>query len=1033
MRGSMIKKAKKRIIWLAGACAAIATVGAVWGIASNAQASMPVDAQEGEVVLAEELKGVYSLGENLQLGQGSIVHNNQLYFTQTAYLTYPSGEIFYRESYTLEQIGKYAATYTATTPDGLITAQKEFFVYQPSYSGSKITYEFREQLNMKEDEASGLGLKIDEGGKFEFNHAVDISTYTSSDALFTIYPYSRTALMGQNGETHETRKVFVRLTDCYDPSIYLEFSFSWGKLDAKKDPNDTCVYVRAGSSHQTTMGLVAASTPHSLMQSIWYNGSFYRGDSRVEYGTQSRSRKVHERNADNAGFSMCYDYETQEIYFEDRGGRIFVNDLDAPEIYGENLFKGFTTGEVYFSLWGDEYETATMNIEIEKIGDYVGEDFKALEVVDDKQAPVVLLDEIWTSAPSIYVAKNDEVRVPTANPRDLNGVSAIMTKVYKNYGTPTQKFVSLSQDNTFIAKEIGIYTVEYTATDVFGNKGIATLSLNALEVEGNQTVCLQTEALTELSAGQNCVLPDYTLSGVNGGEYVRMFAIYNGQAEELDTEYREFFVNQVGEYEILYLYGDPYNSYSYRYKVMAKPSDNVKISLPLLPTYFIKGMPYTLEDNVVRLFGGETATETVSTVLMKMDNGEFEPVQNYEKVVVMAESTVQFRYAYGDAYVDSQVIPVVDVNATGALNVKEYFYGNFTKEATAGYVHYTSNVAAGENQLDFINAIGLSKFSLDFSISTAEANYDSLSIILSNYDNREEQIVITYGKDGENGYFQLNDGLKNPTGKSFSDFAVSLTYSARAGAFITNTDTNIQCNSLPKFERILFSIRFNDIDGDAGICISSVGNQGFTSNISKDRIKATVAFDEVYGEYQMGATVTVYPATITDVLSPYLREKFEFYAVSPSGKTVVSVDNVEMKVGCPIDRAYTFKIEEYGIYYITYSYKDFSNNNTTINVPITILETTPPSLTINGYAEGAVQEAKLNTKISVAGYTAVDNETPTDELQVQVVVWSPKGEVVPLGGTNSFDLTLRGDYKVYYYCYDEVGNAALTYYYIRVK
>ena len=1029
----MTRNKKRGFCLLAGICGVVVSVCGVANLFKEPQTTTRVQAEDGEVVLAEELKDVYMIGEQLRLTEGLIMHNGQLYPTQAAYLSYPNGEIYQSSNYTLDALGKYTVMYAATTQNGTITAEREFLVCQNAYSGTKISYEYREQLNMNESAVSGLGVTIGEGGKFTLNHAVDISEYTANDALFTIYPYNRTSLMGQSGKTHETRKVYVRITDCYDPSIYLDFAFSWGQLDAKIDPNDTCVYVRAGGSNQTLMGLVPASTPHSLMQSIWYKGSFYRGNSMVEYGTQSRSRTAEHRNADNAGFSMYYDYQTKEIYFEDFGGRIFVNDLDAPEIYNDNVFRGFTTGEVYFSMWGDQYETTTMNVEIAKIGDYVGEDFENLDLVYDVQAPTVELDSIWTENQMIYAAKGDAFVIPTPTCRDLYNTAEVVARVYKNYGAPTQKQIPFSAENTFIPQEIGLYTVEYSVMDVYGNVGIETFSLNVLGIEGDQAVSLQTEELDEVLAGATCELPEYTLTGVNGEEYVKIFAVYEGEKIEIDSENRCFFVDEIGEYEILYIYGDKYHTYTYSYALTAKASDNVHIAVPLLPTYFIKGMPYTLEGNTVRLYNGEKAIDVVSSVLMKEDDGEFKEVTNYEKVTVTAQNTVQFRYVYDDKYVDSGKIPVIDVNAAGALNLKEYFFGDFNKQSTASYMQYTSNVTLGANKLDFINVIGLSTFALEFSILEAESQFDSVSIVLRNYENRDEKVVITYGKDGSNGYFQLNDGLKNPTGKPFTDFTFNLGYNPTLGAFTTNTDLIIQHGQTIGFERTLLSIEFNEIVGDAGICISKVNNQGFTSNVFKDRVKATVAFDEIYGEYKIGAMVAVYPATVTDVISPYLRENFSFYAVAPSGKTVVSVDNVKMENGCPINRAYSFKIEEYGTYYITYSYKDFNGNDTTINLPIIIAEETPPTLKIEGLEEGDVQKAKVNTKVVVAKYTVSDNQTPSNELNSRVVVCSPKGELIVLNETLAFDATLCGDYKVCYYCFDNVGNYTLSYYYIRVK
>jgi len=580
-----------------------------------------------------------------------------------------------------------------------------------------------------------------------------------------------------------------------------------------------------------------------------------------------------------------------------------------------------------------------------------------------------------------------------------------------------------------------LYTIEYVAVDVYGNESSKTVDLHCVDGNEGKIVSLETTKLTTLKGGYEYELPAYTLDGVNGGEYIRIVALCNDKTVEIDKESRKFFVEELGEYEIIYQYGDAYHDYEYSYKITAESSDAIVFKKPILPLYFIKNAPYSLDNGTVNIYSGESVKEeTIVDVYCKQDSGEFIKVADLQEVVITGMDSVQFRYHYGDNVVFSDEIPVVDVGIDGQIQIQNYFAGDFESSALPANVYYQSRQTQGnvDNALDFINAIGLSNFALKFNVPQDNDNFSKLTITLCDYYNRDNVMTIEYGKSGSASYFSVNGGVQQLVEKKYAGETWSIEYNEKQGAFAIGDNIEIPCENTFSSDRILLKITLNGINGQSGISILQVNNQVFNVNIVKDNIRPMIKTD-VRGEYELGSIITFMPATATDVLTPYFAKKFTFKVVAPSGVTVTSLDGVVLNEKCSKTRAYEFKIEEEGVYYVSYTYKDFANKSMTIDMPLRVFDNEAPTITIaDGLNETSLCKVAYNSVVTVADFTVTDNRTMAENLKTYVIVYSPKGEKRVLADTNEFVAERKGLYKICYYCIDEVGNMAVRFYNVEV-
>jgi hypothetical protein len=69
---------------------------------------------------------------------------------------------------------------------------------------------------------------------------------------------------------------------------------------------------------------------------------------------------------------------------------------------------------------------------------------------------------------------------------------------------------------------------------------------------------------------------------------------------------------------------------------------------------------------------------------------------------------------------------------------------------------------------------------------------------------------------------------------------------------------------------------------------------------------------------------------------------------------------------------------------------------------------------------------KVGGTLSIPKYTVSDNFTKAEDITVVKMIINPKGMPIYLyGDVNSIKCEYAGEYKIYFYVYDEMGNLTL--------
>ena len=232
-------------------------------------------------------------------------------------------------------------------------------------------------------------------------------------------------------------------------------------------------------------------------------------------------------------------------------------------------------------------------------------------------------------------------------------------------------------------------------------------------------------------------------------------------------------------------------------------------------------------------------------------------------------------------------------------------------------------------------------------------------------------------------------------------------------------------------DKVLVYFTMRGLSGKGSVKLRQLNNQPL-SNADFDVYGANFTVYSAIGSLEKGGEITLVPSDVSDVLSPYLKRSFKMTVSDVNDEIMTAVDGTILDSSCDPTKAYTVKLEEYGTYTVRYSYTDWTGETVPKTLTIEVLDKIPPEIKLeDGYGENTLIKTSAGKKIALAGYEASDNYTAAEDLTVAVVVMNPRNEMIKVDG--ELELDLKGEYKVYYYCYDSYGNFAYTYYTILAR
>lgn len=995
-------------------CACTACVAVVFGTQAHKSVAT---ANEAKLVYGEEWKTSYTVGEAFVAPVAQIEVGGKKYDAECA-IVFPDGNYHSEREISLSMLGKYTLVYTVNVNGKKIEKTASFEtkqnLYEVSSSSSSLT--FVNELALSTDTtSSGMHVSLADGDSFRYNEPIDLMQNNGSRyEVFTFYPYGASQIAG-DGKSVEVESFIVTLTDCYDESNYIEFEISYTSNNA----GSYYPYYLAGSAKQVHAGLEISpiTAVSGNRKEVYIDGARYIAKFGDDFGVTAGAK-----NADGLAYTLSFDALENRVYLEDNQLRL-ISDLDNADIYGKDkLFTGFTTGEVYLSVRGENYVGRSMRFDIASLDGNTGSALKN-SLQSDTKPPVIEVDFNGAIAENIKIAKGEAVRVFEAQSYDVNAVGGVKTSVYYNYGTQRETQVALKAGK-FTPTAVGVYTVVYTAKDRAGNMQTETVTLNCVEAE--KGISLKVDKITALSAGEDSTLPEHTLTGVNEGVRLGIYACFDGEKRvEIDSDTRTFFPPYIGEYEVVYEYSDGLYSYEYAYKVESKASEAVRfLDEPSLPLYFIKNAQYSVPSAQAYTFTESAPVAKQAECYISADMGEYKKVEG-KHFVVDATNNVRLKYAYGGVEYITPAVPVVDVGFGNALNLPAYFQGDFEKNAVMKGISYTANTTTGEASIQYILPVSLGQFSLEFEIPKEASNFEAVCITLTDYENRQKSVSLRYVNEGLKTKLFIGDNAGVTLAKSFVS-GYKIFYSKDSQTFIE--DTGVNCVYPVDFEtdRVLLSVRLEGMYGQSAIVMQNINGQPF-KQMDEDGIRPTHDVVTPKGQYARNTRITVGAMLASDVLSPVLDEHMLVTVLAPDETPVTSVDGVILSNVSAL-RAYEIDLTQVGKYVVKYYAKDQNGNERTTPHNVHVFEDDSPEITLDdNYNENTVITVKTGTRVQTAGYTAQEGVT------VHVRVVSPYGGLFEVDEKGTFVASIAGKWQVLYYAVGENGNVTLRYYTVVVE
>lgn len=977
---------------------------------------------EGTFSLDGELEESYDVGERLNLPKGTFTVDGKNYEAVTT-LYNPDGTVTAADSVTLKTEGRYTLEYTCTQ-----TGQAEEYTFTVDkdlieFDGEgliKSSSVYGKDESVYDTGLTGLNVELYANETMNFNQVIDLNDFSAGESIFKMYVIPET--LGY----YNARTLKFRFTDIYDPDNYVDvYASAMQVAEPEKETNVTkfnTTYLLGGANGQVPTGIEWRNTDGTLY--TVHQANLFGFLAPVSpYGYKNKQENVGKEYLE-LGFDLN---EKTVTSTSSEGKSNVVVDLDAE--YMNTKWKGFTTGEVRLSVTAREYRTNKIPYRMifTEIG---GAELKGTE---DKEGPEITVDFGEYEENNLPEAfKGEEYPVFDFTAYDyFTEVKSTSVKVFYDYNSSARKEVTI-KNGKFVPDRTGQYTIEYTATDYYGNENKKTVEILSV-LPKKPALDISSERVTEVSAGDTVQIADVSASGGSGEVEVTVFA-KNGEHEAEITD-GKFTADYAGEYTITYTAADFLgNTAEEEYKVTVKDDKKPEIlDDACLPKYLLEGFEYKVPVPTGLSYGAGTQKTNV-TVRITDGNGTTECTTGRHTFKADQNGKAEIKYIVTDkngTTEKSYTLPVLTVKNGTGYDLSKYFYSDtVTAEARQNDILLSAASGTKEQTVEFVNAVITDGLNLGVKVNSAENNFSSFSIYLTDAENENISIRLQFVKGadaGSDSYMIYNGDDKLLIDPSFyNDEEIALTYSesdrnihiVNAAAKITETVSGETFEGFSG-KKVYVRFVFEEVSGAASISVSKINSQ-LMSNYSGDSVKPMVyIFGEYAKKYSLNDTIPVLNALAGDVIDP--SPDITVTLTDHNGEIVTSVDGVRLE-NVSAEEVLYFKAEKYGNYLLTYTATDEAGKTTTYYRAINVEDIVPPEIQVNGEIAETV---KTGSDVAVPFASVTDNldEAP---MLLRILVLPDGSQTILSETADAFRAVYSGVYKLRYIAWDSEGNFSMT-------
>ncbi len=1008
---------------------------------------------EAEAATAEQLQEQYLIGDEIRIPAHSF-DTTEGPVTAAAFVHTPSGAVYkVQESFVPAEGGSYLLEYVCFDNAGKRYSESfGFTVASPLYGvgsqRSDVSFGAYQYGNVTVNRSAVLASVVSTD-KFSFGQSIDLKALNGESFLeFFVTP--------EKIGTNDVGKINIILTDLYDPENFVTITVKKGIAgQAGAAWAERTSYITANAAGQQPTGLEKGKGTLEIGENLY---SLHKGDiwgANVPFALPGNPGYVSLEQPNNdpnkvasQTLSFRFDIENNAIYANNQ----LVTMLSSEELYGSDIWAGFTNGQCLLSIEGSDYNASALNLAVTKLGQHtVSESAQVLQknVFVDDQAPVITVKIPQTGTPAAVAGIAYPLFEAVAQD-DYTQAVQVKASVYLNYASEKQIQVEV-RDGAFIPFTEGIYTIVYSASDRYGNTAIQEIAV-AAEPENSPVLLAEIDQPAEGKAGQDYAVAVPVFQNCHGEiQWEATAAHENGTVSyTVNAQNPVFFPEYAGNYTITYTYNDYICSEKVEKPLVIYPNDKpVFFEEPILPQTLLYGCIYELPRIDVRTYSTGEPMQATPAIYVIEDGGQ-ERQADY-RFASYAKETVQIIYRQENngqmTQFCSAVLPVKNVGYNGTYRIDQYFdCDGVTATVKAKSIRFSpAQEDAAIAAASFINPLQTFDFSLRF--SGAGRGFGKLNLYLTDMADSSVKLKLTYHLQRNAVYFSINDGEESRlNGVSFNDSNSPMALNVKDnGQTVMPTGTSTLSYTVQNDlsgkpfagftgSKAYLTIELADVTRykQAGVEIFSICGQ-MISGIYVDNIKPMLSAVAASGSRPCGTEFTIPAVAYGDVLDPVAS--CTMYVLAPDGSYAVAKNGAALDESTDPGISHALPLSQHGNYTVNYSVKDTAGNELMFSYLITSSDVIAPEVQIlTPVTAGAV-----NTQIPVADIRITDNnDTAPESFTVFAYIVTPDKQTFALlddtlAQANHFTATAAGVYTVGYMVMDSGGNMTVATYEVTVQ
>ena len=1028
-------------------------IGAIGlGIAFTALTGLAFTTTEADSSLCDiSINEEYLLGTQFSVPEATITVGGVTCPAQSV-IVFPDGGQYKTSSVTLSQVGNYRIDYSCYVDNKKYTESVDFYVYNTLYQTNNsvlasATYYDEyvvDEFDGTTSTLSGILVELPSGSNFQFNQVIDLSDKTKVDELlnFLILPE-------KIGEA-DFETLYFEFTDIYDSKNVVRVSYQKRRSGVDEAGNTIYLglqgaYAKGGSSLQPMVGYEQHANGD-----IYHANNIYGTPFKMSFcgvpsikGTYSPECNGYLRD----GFtSLSMDYQEREIYGTSAGLTRLITDMDNSKFYTD-MWDGFTTGEVYLTIYAREY-TGSNNAKL-FLKNVNGLDLSENRL-DDTVAPKLTVDLDGLDAyalPDAVVGYSYPVFKAKALD-SVYGETEVKTSVYYNYNSTNCSLCNIVDGRVNITRS-GIYTIIYESSDGSGNTAKQSYTFMAKENMDSLSASLVGQLPQTVNVGEKLVLPDLIAENYVQS-YKTSISVACGQ-ENIPINNQSFVPKSLGAYTVKYTVKDFVNretelSYTVNVQDVGKPVIYEDVRFP---SKLISGKAYEYPVIEAYDYSSSNTGKTVEVKRYITDGNARREITGvtFTPVVQTSGSEVVLEYvaenASGAQTVMTYKVPCYVVKSGDNLDISKFFIKQGDITITPQSLSTLFTTTQNKSGFEFINVLLADNFSIDFNVDKENNAFTSFNVYLTDAENEKIQIKVAFEKSGDIAIVRLNNSNNTFDLASSYDNEVlmTLTFNAFVNTITTEYNESItlpvvttlfgdEFNGFPS-GKVYLRCEFDGVNGSAGIEMQRISGQPILT-LENDSIRPAIS---ILGEYKalyaLNTTLTLYPAIALDVLDPEVT--FTMSVRAPNKRSYLKDVNTGLELKDVPVGEYTIQLKDFGEYMIIYKAVDSSGCSLPLSQPLTVIDNVKPTITLNG-----TLPAKMKVGEEITLPSAIASDNLDGELDsVYIYVQEPRGFIKTYVGSMSEEYKFipkeKGLYVVKYCVIDEAGNFTIVNYEIKVS